>query len=522
MPERNRLDEIQRKLDEFIDKMNTLAQINSNNTFLLNMPETIRRLRESQEQLRKQQESWKRDYEEKETKRIHETKREFELLRQQIENYTIDKRQIEQLIQASAIIKDLRESISRMRQLYDAIPVGLTQATLKSAITTSEKEAMKRESLIEQLTRNVDEHVKKLESRLNDLSTKPISSTKTISRAEVEKLIRDAIESIKPIEQNDNSELRKLIRDMNDRLAKLEKQFDQLSQSTDINHNHIDRKELDGQTIIKNQPTSQKAPLGKPVHQEEKRKLQSELPSSPFTQVQDILSIEQRLIQLENRFNASRNNEMKPGDAIRNIPLVGNAVQTQSIASTSNFQHPGSVEKLNVNKKNLPAEKSNQTTVPQSNNAVEGTLRDQKNISTDGIDQVLHDNYVPDLQERLNNYLVTIQNLQSQIDNLNKIKPDRQAVDDLVKASEQRSGQQISDLRKHANKYEDELSKVNADLAALRRQLTQKPTSTSIPSRNKSPPARTYSEEEFQAIMPFIEPLPIFAMLLENEWDEIY
>ncbi|CAF4099724.1 unnamed protein product, partial [Rotaria magnacalcarata] len=112
IPERNRLDEILKKLNEFIEKMNTLAKINENNTFLLNLPETIRRFKENQEQIRKQQDLWKKDYDEKETKRTHEIKHEFELLRKQIETSTTDKRHIEQVIQTSVVIKDLRENIS--------------------------------------------------------------------------------------------------------------------------------------------------------------------------------------------------------------------------------------------------------------------------------------------------------------------------------------------------------------------------------------------------------------------------
>ncbi|CAF3832874.1 unnamed protein product [Rotaria sp. Silwood1] len=498
--------------------MNILAEINANNTFLLDMPETIRRLRENQEQLRKQQESWKKDYEEKEIQRTHEMKREFELLHQQIQNSIIDKRQIEQLIQTSVTIKDLRESISRMRQLYDTIPEGFTQAALKAPFTANETETIERKRPIEQLASNVDNHGKKLNNRLNNMSTKPMTPAKTISREEVEKLILETIRNLKLTEQNDNSELRKLIQDMNDRLGKLEKQFNQLSQSNSINNIRNSSKEPDDQTTIKSQPYSQKESLGKPVHHEQQPKSEPELPSNSSTQVHDILSIEQRLTQIEDRLNASRYNEAKLNDSIRNVPLVGNATQTQSMVPTSNPQHPGSAQKLNVNKETFPTETSKQTSVSQSNNGIKKTLRDQKTIFTNGIDRGLHDDHVPNLQNNINDYSVTIQNLQNQIDNLSKTKPDRQAVDDLIKSGEQRNGQKINDLQKHVNKYEDDLNKFNADLAALRRQLTQKPTSTAVPSTSKIPPTKIDNEEQFQAIMPFIEPLPIFAMLIENEW----
>ncbi|CAF5180560.1 unnamed protein product, partial [Rotaria magnacalcarata] len=84
---------------------------------------------------------------------------------------------------------------------------------------------MKRENVLEQLARDASEHVKKMESRFND------ASMKMISHAEVEKLIRDAIANVKPTGQYDNSELRKLIQDVNDKLAKLETRFQQFSQS---------------------------------------------------------------------------------------------------------------------------------------------------------------------------------------------------------------------------------------------------------------------------------------------------
>ncbi|CAF1219974.1 unnamed protein product, partial [Rotaria magnacalcarata] len=129
---------------------------------------------------------------------------------------------------------------------------------------------------------------------------------------------------------------------------------------------------------------------------------------------------------------------------------------------------------------------------------------------------------VPSVQEELKDYTDTIQNLQKQIDNLNKIKLDQKAVDDLVKLVEQQNVQQINDLRKNVNKQDDDLSKFGADLASIHRQLPQKPTSTPAPPISKSLSTKKYTDEELQAIMPFIEPLPTFMMQMENEWDQFY
>ncbi|CAM4772781.1 unnamed protein product [Rotaria magnacalcarata] len=490
IPERNRLDEILKKLNEFIEKMNTLAKINENNTFLLNLPETIRRFKENQEQIRKQQDLWKKDYDEKETKRTHEIKHEFELLRKQIETSTTDKRHIEQVIQTSVVIKDLRENISHVRHLYEAIPVATTQVTLNAAIKASEKETMKRENVLEQLARDASEHVKKMESRFND------ASMKMISHAEVEKLIRDAIANVKPTGQYDNSELRKLIQDVNDKLAKLETRFQQFSQSSPgITNIHIGNKESSNQSAIKLESNSER-----------------------------VLLIEQRLTRIEAYLNVSLNNEMKPDISIRKVPVSSTATQGQPVIYPSNRQPPESTEKSNNNRKYLPIEKSNQTTTaPQSSNTKKATSGSQKNNTlTATVDPELHDNSVPSVQEELKDYTDTIQNLQKQIDNLNKIKLDQKAVDDLVKLVEQQNVQQINDLRKNVNKQDDDLSKFGADLASIHRQLPQKPTSTPAPPISKSLSTKKYTDEELQAIMPFIEPLPTFMMQMENEWDQFY
>ncbi|CAF4267403.1 unnamed protein product, partial [Rotaria magnacalcarata] len=110
----------------------------------------------------------------------------------------------------------------------------------------------------------------------------------------------------------------------------------------------------------------------------------------------------------------------------------------------------------------------------------------------------------------------------NQIDNFNQINPNRQAVDDRFKFVEQRKEQEITDLRKKINKYYDDLSKFSADLTSLHRQLTQKPISTPAPLTSNSLPMKKYTDEELQAIMPFIEPLPTFMMQMENEWDQFY
>jgi DNA repair exonuclease SbcCD ATPase subunit len=489
--------------------MNILAKINVNNTFLLNMPETIRQLKEKQEELRKQQESWKKYYEEKEIQRLREIKREFEVFRQKIENSTIDKRELEQLIRTSSIIKDLRESISRIRELFDAIPVGLTQAAVDAAIATSEKDTMKREHTIEQLARGVGEQVKKLENRLNELSTTTASSSQTISRAEIEKLIHQAIQNFKSTGQNDNNEPHKLLREMNDRLSQLEKRFDQLPQPTSIDNNQTKDNELNSQKTMENQSTTQKSSLSQPEH----RRQSSEVTLNPYSKVSD-------------RLNVPTNNETKVNDSICNVPLVGNASQIQPMVSTSTLQnrtnqHPGSVQELSENKKNISEKRSNQTTVPQFIDGRKEGSKDQKNKSTNDADREFHYDDVPELQEKLNDYSIAINNLQNQIDNINKTKPSQQTVDDLLKAGEQRNEKKINDLQKCVNENGDHLSKFNIDLTALRRHLAQQPTSTSLPSTNKDLFTGTYTEEEFQAIMPFIEPLSTLDIFLENEWDGI-
>lgn len=284
------------------------------------------------------------------------------------------------------------------------MPVGLTQAAIDAAILTAKKETMKRESTIEQLARDADEQVKKLERQLNEISTKPSSLSETISQVVGEKPIRHANRNLKVIEQNDNSELRKLIQETNDRLSQLEKRFDQLPQSTSIDNTRIRDKESNGQSSTT-----------------EKKK-----------------------------------------------------------------------------------------------------SREQKNNKGGDAEREFHNDHIPDLQEKLNNYSIIIQDLQKRIESLDKTKADRQTVDDPAKAGEQQNKMQSNDSRKRINKIEGELSKTNTNLAALHRQMTQKSKSTTVPLTKKDSTSTAYTEEKLQAVMPFIEPLPTFDLLIKNEWNPIY
>ncbi|CAF3619680.1 unnamed protein product [Rotaria socialis] len=381
IPERNRLDEILKKFDELIDRMKTLAKINESNTFLLNLPETLRQLKENQEQIRKQQYLWKKEYDKREIQGTHEMKGESELLWQQINASTRDKRHSEQEIPTSAARKSLCDNSSHLHRSYDAIPVEGKQIALGAAIKANGKETTKRENPHEKLVGDARENFEKWEHRVND------GSPKTISRAEVEKLIRDAIANLKPTEKDDK-----------------------------------------------------------------------------------------RVIDPSKR---QRSQSMK---------------------------------------------KSNQTTAaPQSSNTEKATSKNQKNNSlTPNVESGLHDNSVPSTVEGFKDYTDTIQHLRNQIDNLNQIKPDRQAVDDSFKLVEQIKEQEITDLRKKINKYDDDLSKFSADLASLRRQVTQKPISTPAPLTSDSLPMKKYTDEELQAIMPFMEPLPTFVMHMAYEGNPFY
>ncbi|CAF2116687.1 unnamed protein product [Rotaria magnacalcarata] len=504
IPERNRLDEILNKFDEFIDRMKTLAKINESNTFLLNLPETLRQLKENQNKICKQQYLWKKEYDERETQGTHGMKCELELLRQQIKASTKDKRHSEQEILTSAARKSLCDNSSHLHRSYS---VESRQITLSAAIKASEKENMERENALEKLVRDAHEHVEKLEGRVND------GSSKTISRAEVEKLILDAIANLKPTENDDKRVLRKSIGDVNDKSAQLKRPFDQISHSTSgITNNHMENKESGNQTNRKLQTNSEQVLPTQAVLGEQQSRTPIDLSSNPPTQAHSILLIEQRLTQLETYLKVSIKNEMKPDDSIHKVCLIGTAAPTQPMIDPSNRQRSQSMKK------------SNQTTAAsQPRNTEKTTLKNRKNTSlTPSVESGLHDNSVSSAPEGFKDYTDTTQRLRNQIDNFNQINPNRQAVDDRFKFVEQRKEQEITDLRKKINKYYDDLSKFSADLTSLHRQLTQKPISTPAPLTSNSLPMKKYTDEELQAIMPFIEPLPTFMMQMENEWDQFY
>ncbi|CAF5172195.1 unnamed protein product, partial [Rotaria magnacalcarata] len=57
---------------------------------------------------------------------------------------------------------------------------------------------------------------------------------------------------------------------------------------------------------------------------------------------------------------------------------------------------------------------------------------------------------------------------------LYKKKRNQEEIDDLVKFNGKPNENEINELRTQVNKHEHDLSKFNADLVALRRQLNQK------------------------------------------------
>lgn len=441
--ERKWLDEVQKQLDEFTKKMNTPANINENNTFLINLPETIRHLKENQEQINRQQDLWKKNYDEKEDKQTREIKIELDSLRQQIEHSIMDKRQIKQVSQVSQTTPDL------------------------VAIGANEKETMKKQYATEQLTSNdcgCAEKLVKLEKQINPVLIE------NISRAAVEKLIREAIENLRSTKEDDNSEFRELFKSLSERLTKLEKQYVPLSQSTNGNStNRPSSKGSSRQTSIKNDLSSQKPLSRKITDREHKSETPVKLSSPSPDQAHDISLLAKRLTRLEALLENSGNNETKRNNSLNNTPADGHVPNKQSVVSVIEGQHSGHASAL-------------------PNGCTDCALK--------------------------------IQNLQNQLDDLKKIKLDRQAVDDLIKLGAQRIEQLIGALQKNVSKHDDDLSKLNADLADIRRQLTSKATLSLAPPISKSLPKKKYTTEDLEAIMPFIEPLPIFDLLNENEWCE--
>lgn len=230
--------------------MEILTQINQSNGFLLNLPATIRRLRENQEEFRGKQESWRKEY----RAQIVEIKREFQLLRELIENGN---------------------------RLKDASP-----------IKTSEKDIVEMEQRIKKSILEIHEKIKILERRPNEKESEVISSIKTPSTPEMENLLKS-------------------FQDIDNRLKILEKSYDELSKLKNISTDHNGSTNQGQQTRTNSQfnkePLFYQVPKSKP----------NETPSSNIpNQANDINSFEQRLIQVETQLNLLKNKESQSNDSI--------------------------------------------------------------------------------------------------------------------------------------------------------------------------------------------------------------
>jgi septal ring factor EnvC (AmiA/AmiB activator) len=119
------------------------------------------------------------------------------------------------------------------------------------------------------------------------------------------------------------------------------------------------------------------------------------------------------------------------------------------------------------------------------------------------------DSRLSDVLQQIHDHTTSIQDLNNRINQLPNI-------------------QSNDELRTKIDDNEREVKRAHRDLDALRRQLAQQPISTfqsSLPQpplpppAEKDSPARQYTDEELQTIMPFIELLPTFNLFVENEWD---
>jgi DNA repair exonuclease SbcCD ATPase subunit len=518
--------------------------------------------------------------------------------------------------------------------LLAAIPVSLTQAAVDAAIATSERR------IIEQLARDMGDKFRQLQVQIAELKALPTP----VTRNDVENLIRDAMQIIKPIEPN-NSELETLGRVVNDRITKLENRLNDFSQSIGSCVTRPTVDDLIRHAISNSQPTtSQTLVTPQPDIGLQKRIALIEQRLDTFPLVEDLHQIKQRLTQLENRAD----------DHIRNVPLVGVApslplaesitkntvyvedsriipLQNQVNGHASSLQdlhkeinelkrtridHPGVHQLVNASEEKarqpvndltkyvhhecqdarLPgviSELSNYSTIIQNlNNQINSLDRDKPDLKT--VERLIRDSEerivgaaspvvsvagqpdprIPGLQTQINGHSGLIQSLEKQLEQFRQTKPDQQVVQQLIDESERRTKaaidnlplpvhegcqdsrlsdvlQQIHDhttsiqdlnnrinqlpniqsndeLRTKIDDNEREVKRAHRDLDALRRQLAQQPISTfqsSLPQpplpppAEKDSPARQYTDEELQTIMPFIELLPTFNLFVENEWD---
>jgi chromosome segregation ATPase len=367
-------------------RLNRLSKNYKSDAHSWTIQHTVNHRKENQDNIVKQQEMQQQTHESEQKKHTQEIGPEFDLPHQQ---------QIEQMIDASTVIKNLYESISNIHQLLVKMPATITEATIDAAIAKSERR------IIEKLTQDVDAKFNRLQAEIEELSPA-----------------------------------------VNDRITQLEKRFNDFLQS---NNSYVTRptvEDLIRKAIPSNTPVASKTQVA---------------PQPDIDLQKRIILIEQRLDKISLVKDSSQT-EPRP-NPIHNITLVGAApspsladpnttktvyIEDSRITSLQKQvnDHTGDIEGLHdqINK------------LKQAKIDFSGDKNSVKTIEVKDLAKYDHhecqDARVPGVINEINNHSTIIENLRNQIRDLDHKKPDLPTVERLIQESiKSMSGNERFDAR---------------------------------------------------------------------------
>ncbi len=457
--------------------MNTDWRRNESDGGLQRMKQALADLIEQLNFIQRQQEILNKELKE-ERQRIDELYCQPKLVDGQAKPSQIDNQPKEHFTEISNVIKELHNRILILETSSRPLPTGLTQEAIDEAIKISEKKTIDRERVIENLVRGTDDKIKQIEAQLAQLLTRLDKLPNSITYADAHQLIQNEILNFKRT-LPDNNEWQNLAREAINKVNHLEDKLNQFLRSTKDNITSPAVAELI----------------------EPSRSIQRSEPQANINFEQHFKDIEQRFKDLERRLNS--------------IPLPPNLSPIeQRLTQLENYPR-------NTNDNHIATLQDQIKDLFGHLQSLQGHVveLDSKKLERQEIPQIL-DDIEQKSQQQLQNFHNTIMgHLQT--------KPDYQTVKSLIKDSEGQTNQQINALQQLIKKNQSALKILEEDLNDLRDRLNQQPTTTISTSTSKAGDNSKHEEDpvpdkptprDLQAIMPFIELLPTFDRLNENEW----
>jgi tetrahydromethanopterin S-methyltransferase subunit B len=553
---RQKLNELTHNQSMLEQRLDSLKMSNSSNAHLWTIQHTVDKLKKNQDTIEKKYETRSQTGEDDEN----------EL------NQVIDQQQIEQLIHKSTDIKNLYANITNIHNLLAATPASLTQADIDAAIASSEQRIIEKMAHINNTKpaikpsepknedpktsdQAVNDRITRLEKRLDDLS-KSISSF--VTRPTIDDLIRDAIANSKPTTSQTVISPQPDI-SLQNRIALIEERLGTFSLVKDLDEIKLRLKKIENSAndhihhvpLVEHAPSpsvAQSIPTHRPnVDDPRMTSLEKQVNdhTSFLYELREQINVLERTKIVHSEASQLVNaSEERIKQAMNNLPkCVHRECQDARLPDVINRINSHSTviqtlsQQINVLDGNKPDLKIVEKLIKDNVKQGKGT----KAVSADGNER--YDPRISGLQEQLNTHLELIHSLEKQLeqlvqqfiskcerpasdlsDILQKIHNHTIAIQDLNDRMNQLPNIQSNDeLRRKVDDIDREVKRAHKELADLRRKLAQQSTSTSQPSPplppGKDSSAKQHTDEDYQAIMPFIEVLPTYNLFADNEWD---